>query len=71
MKPGWQTTEFWVTAATVIGGLLLAFLAPEKASSVADHADKVGGYATTAAVVAGGFAAGCYALARTLHKNKQ
>lgn len=32
-KPGWKTTEFWLSAAVTIGGLILAALAGETISN--------------------------------------
>lgn len=53
MKPGYKTTEFWVSA-TATGGALLGALA--------------GVLPGTAGVVAASIAAGCYAVSRGLAK---
>lgn len=70
MKSGWRTTEFWVTAATVVGALIAA-IAPHYSASIAQHAERVGGIASDTALLVAGIAAGCYALSRAAVKRGQ
>ena len=68
VKPGWQTTEFWATAAVVIGSILLAVLSPDHAETVGGYAEKAGGWLGTASLIAGGLATVAYTISRTLLK---
>lgn len=67
-KPGWQTTEFWVTGATVAGGFVLAFVSSERAATIAQYADSGASWLGVVAAVTAGLSAGLYALARALTK---
>lgn len=64
-KPGWQTTEFWVSGATVVVMLLTAVGVISPSDS--DHVNEL--ISAIATGIAGVVAAG-YALARVLLKGK-
>lgn len=67
-KPGWQTSEFWLTIFTVIGTLLTALLSTGAAERVATYANSAAGWTATISVVAAAVSTGLYALARSLVK---
>jgi len=45
VKPGWQTTEFWVTLIVQLVGLVaaLGYIVPEQASALSQAAVQIGG----------------------------
>lgn len=57
-EPGWQTTEFWVTLATMLVSFLASAGVLDSAASV-----RLGGLITGAAAIVG------YALARGIRKS--
>ena len=67
MKEGWKTTEFWVSLATGVFGILVT-LGIFSADQAADLTSSVGEFA--GAIITAVSAAG-YAISRGLSKNKQ
>ena len=63
-KPGWKTTEFWVSLATGVFGILvtLGIFSADQASDIIDSIGTIAG-----SVIAGVAAAG-YAISRGLAK---
>ena len=62
VKPGWKTSEFWISLLTMAGGIAAALGAPVDAGGLASAADQVVG-----GVVAGAAALG-YTVSRGLAK---
>ncbi len=60
----------WAGVGGAIATVLVTLLSPEQGAAVADHAAKVGDYATTTSLIAAGFATACGIVVATL-KRKQ
>lgn len=59
VKPGWKTTEFWVSITAAAGILvLLGYITPEKSSALTEASSQIIGSIMTAVPVTG------YALSR-------
>lgn len=67
-KPGYLTTEFWVTAATIIGSFVVALFSADRAADLGRLAETGAHWIGLGATIAAGVSAGLYALGRSLLK---
>jgi hypothetical protein len=68
LRPGWKTSEFWVTAVT-LAGVLAPALIPRADSAVGSATTALSQHGTTGAIAAGAVA-GAYSIARAIVKAK-
>lgn len=66
LKPGWQTTEFWVTLVVQLVGLFaaLGYVTPDQSSALSQAAVQIGGAVSMVAAAFG------YSLSRGIAKKK-
>jgi hypothetical protein len=68
LRPGWRTSEFWVTAVT-LAGVLAPTIIPRADNAVGSATTALAQHGTTGAIAAGAVA-GAYSIARAIVKAK-
>ena len=67
-KPGYQTTEFWVTLATTLGSLIVSLISSDHATEFAGWSNHAAGWIGAASAIAAGLSAGLYVISRAIAK---
>ena len=68
-KPGYLTSEFWITIATTASGIVLAMVSNERAATIAHYANSGAAWTGAASLLAAALSAGLYAFGRGVAKS--